>query len=207
MRKHLRLLAVCCLVVILLAGCKGRMIIDSDDMSASAEDLLKTAPLVFLGVVSEESEGHYRNETEVHKNADGSIMYNYWVTPYTVKVLEVYKGDLDESTQELTVSTLNLYSNEDMTEQRIETETYYMQVGDKMIFCVSYEQADESYVPLFDDLGYFEQVKGDVYRNAQGEALDVSRIKETLQSAENNGVDLLAGTNYTAVIKPEHLAK
>ncbi len=206
MRKHLRLLAVCCLVVILLAGCKGRMIIDSDDMSASAKDLLKTAPLVFLGVVSEESEGHYRNETQVHKNADGSTMYNYWVTPYTVKVLEVYKGDLDESVRELTVSTLNFNSNEDTSAQSAQS-SFYLQVGDKMIFCVSYEQADESYVPLFDDLGYFEQVKGDVYRNAQGEALDVSRIKETLQSAENNGVDLLAGTNYTAVIKPEHLAK
>lgn len=205
MKKNVRLIAIFCLLLLLLSGCKGETTVESFDMTASADDLLKSAPLIFLGVVTgQQTEGHYRNETVVHKDADGDPMYNYWVTPYSVRVLEVYKGALAPEVKELTVSTLNLYSDEDMKAENSKAKTLYLKKGDKMIFCVCYEAADESYVPLLDGQGLFKEEKDGKYCNSVGVVLHSDRMEGFLQTAEKYGADLFANTSYQPVIKKEH---
>lgn len=208
MKKIIYPISILCLILLLFAGCSVGLSeeIDTYDANPSTEDMFKSAPLIFLGQVTGENDGHYRNETTVCKDADGNPMYNYWVTPYTVEVKEVYKGDLDESVSQLSVSTLNFYSKEDMEEKNITADTYNLQVGEEIIFFVCYEEADNSYVPIYDNNGFYRLAKENTYYCGD-KALKKEDIPQALKAAETNGRDLFAGTSYKAIIKPEHLAK
>ncbi len=201
MKKIISLLLISCMILTAFCGCYT-VSVDTLEVSVSTEDLLKTAPLVFLGKVKEEGQGWYRNAEEVHYDDNGRAMFNYWITPYTVEVLEVYKGDLSEEVTELTLGTYNQRSPK---EKKIEGEkTFYLKSGDTAIFCVSYNETDGCYKPVYGYMGVFYPSKTLKTYSSGGNTIDVSDIEGQLQKAEISGTDYAAIAGEKVDIKAEH---
>ena len=190
------------LCLLCFTGCKPTVTVDTLEVSVTTEDLVKTAPLVFLGKVKSQGEGWYRNAEEVHYYEDGHTMFNYWITPYTVEVLEVYKGDLKEEIAELTVGTYNMRSPD---KKKIEgEEPFYLNEGDTAIFCVSYNEVDECYKPIYGNMGVFYPDKTMKKYTSCGNWIDVSDMDNLLKQAEISGTDRAAIAGQKVDIKAEH---
>ena len=202
MKKYIGVFLCLCLMLIIFSGCKPTVTIDTLDVSVTTEDLIKTAPLVFLGKVKSEGEGWYRNAEEVHYYDDGHAMFNYWITPYAVEVLEVYKGDLKEEITELTLGTYNMRSPK---QKQIEgDDPFYLNEGDTAIFCVSYNETDGCYKPLYGHMGVFYPNETMKQYYSSGNWIDVSDMDNLLEKAELNGTDCAAVAGEKVDIKAEH---
>lgn len=199
MKKYVCAAIIIALVLFAFSGCVT-MTEDSYEVNLTTNDLLKTAPLVFLGRVKAEGQGRYRNAEKVHYYADGHAMFNYWITPYTVEVLEVYKGDLAENITELTVGTYNHHS----PEEKQDDEAFYLKASDTAIFCVRYEAVDDCYKPLYNHKGVFFPDKTLKTYTAEGNAIDITDIDNVLKKAEVSGTDHIALAGQKMDIKAEH---
>ncbi len=203
MKKIISSLLILCIVTFAFSGCYS---VDVTEFPAhtSTEDLLYTAPLVFLGRVQEQGAGFHRNKNGVQYDADGRERYNYWITPYAVEVLEVYKGDLKEGITELVVSTYNDYSPGEMKLKKITADTFYLQKDDTAIFCVYYMADDGCYTTVYEDQGVFYATKTENQYASGGKILDVTKMDEILEKASVTGKNLLAGSGRTPTINPDH---
>ncbi len=180
MKKIICIIAIFCVILSLFSGCKGRTVVETSDVTASTDEMLYNAPLVFLGKVKVQQEGHYRNPDLSKKAEDGNPIYNAWITPYTVEIIEVYKGDLKKDITELTLSLFNFYSPEYMEENNVEAEPHYLTEGDTLVFCATYIEADESYGPLWGTNGCYEATdKANIFSNGH-DTIDISRIEDHL---------------------------
>ena len=184
MQKVICMITILCLTLCLFTGCKGRMVVESSDIQASTDEMLYAAPLVFLGKVKTQQEGHYRNPDFSKKASDGNPIYNAWITPYTVEIIEVYKGDLRQDISEITLNIFNFYSPEYMKENNVDADTHYLTEGDTMVFCATYVESDQGYGPLWGKNGcYTATDKKNIFSNGY-DTVDISRIKEHLASAK-----------------------
>ena len=89
MKKAICMVTILCITLCLFTGCKGRTSVEISEVQASTDEMLYAAPLVFLGKVKTQQEGHYRNPDLSKKASDGNPIYNAWITPYTVEIIEV----------------------------------------------------------------------------------------------------------------------
>ena len=201
MKKYICVILILCMILLVFAGCRASSV-DTIDVSVTTEDLIKTAPLVFLGRVKAEGAGWYRNAEEIHYYDNGNAMFNYWITPYTVEVIEVYKGDLKEAITELTVGTYNYRSPEETTVEG--EETFYLKTGDTAVFCVSYNETDGCYKPIYSHKGVFFPGKTFKTYVSENNEINIADIDNVLKKAEINGTDQAAIAGEKVDIKAEH---
>ena len=197
MKKYICFITIIALVLVAFCGCVV-MTENISDVTLTTEDLIKTAPLVFLGKVKTEGQGRYRNADKVHYYADGNAMFNYWITPYTVEILEVYKGELKESITDLTVGTYNQSAPKDKGEN-----PFYLKAGDTAVFCVRYEEVDGCYKPIFEQKGVFFPSKTPKTYVAENNVIDITDMDNILRKAESKGINRAEAAGETALIKAE----
>ncbi len=204
MKKRWKWIALLCVILLLLTACKGRTVVESSDAVATTEQMLYSAPLVILGKVTAQKEGHYRNPDLSKKAPDGNPFYNTWITPYTVEILEVYKGNLKDDITTLDISISNDYSPQVMQEENIDAPYYTLQVGDTFVFCLTYIKTDELYGPLLGGNGCFVPTEQqNVYFNGH-DTIDISKMDELLASAEQKKNRVLPEAEF--YIRPEDQA-
>lgn len=175
-----------CMFVLLFAACTPKTVEEIHYEGASANQILYSAPLIFRGRVTERQAGHYRYENKEDMELTGE--YNYWVTPHTVEILEVYKGGLREELRQLPVGTLNYYSPATMKSKNIDTDEFELKIGETYLFCLYYEKMDDCYVPIGINCGWFMENKQD--KNVlfiSGDRIDLRKMDEHLAQAEKEG--------------------
>ncbi len=175
-----RWLCILCVVLLVCTGC-GRMEIDISYDYPDTDELVREASLIVLGRITEKKAGHYRFKNDTEK-PDGES--NLWVTPHTLRVTQVYKGDLRPDVKEISVGTLNYYSPATMKTQNIRVDFFELKVGEPYLFLLEYSGIDNCYIPVSIHQGWLSRTKDpDVYTTGNV-VLKLSELPARLQRLE-----------------------
>lgn len=217
----MRKLRVICsiLCIVLLCGlCSACGKEDTEDISGyvessacrvavSTDSLLKSSPLIFQGKVTAEGPGHYTNP-DGSKTEGGYQMINQWLTPYTVQVLEVYKGDLRDDIHELTVAGFSPTSPEDYDPSFFSTgdSSISFEIGEIAVFCVTYSEENGCYEVIYNIDGIFHPSNEEgIYYGFCKDSIDIRTIREDIKNADPT--DDVVGDCHDLHIKESDRAK
>lgn len=161
--------------------------------------VLACSKLVISGEVLEAKESYQTNPNGDMINNDGEYVHNYIMTPYLVRVDEVYRGDVkpgDVIVMNGKNSVMPTYDSEIVSCSSDEEDSQYFEVGQKAVFCLTFY---DTYFPAgttLDDVGYMLTLTEDAVfeiepQNEEQEiaAIDLDEPGD-LRYSENFTIDL-----------------